>query len=83
MSKCSYSFGSQRFTKATFLDKLFCSGINILDLIENLQALFFEKEEGKLFFPLSRSFVTTLADEQIENLHLLLNAGRCFLNWQI
>ena len=42
-----------------------------IGLIENLQALFFEKEEGKLFFPLSRSFVTTLAAEQIENLQLL------------
>ena len=72
MDKCSYSFGSQRFTKATFLDKLFCSGINTLDLIENLQALFFEKEEGKLFFPLSRSSVTTLTDESIDNLYFSL-----------
>ena len=56
----------------TNLNKLFCSGINIWDLNRKFTRLIFEKEEGKLFSPLSRTSVTTLTDESIDNLYFSL-----------
>ena len=56
MDKCSYSFGSQRFTMGTNLNKLFCSGINIWDLNRKFTRLIFWKGGRQIVFPLIKVF---------------------------